>query len=110
MLRPDFNLNDKLASLACPRCGRVGLDQISQEALQQVKPGDAHRSIGTMDPAVPVRCPGCGLVAEWPAASERDPPGQESQNRPGNFREGDTLDPGTPLQRFHWRALNPQGR
>jgi len=67
MLRPDFNLNVELASLACPRCGRVGLDQISEEALQQVKLANAHRSIGAMEPAAPVRCPGCGLVAEWPA-------------------------------------------
>lgn len=69
MLRPGFNLNDELASSACPRCGRLGLDQISQEELQRVKLADVHQSIGVMDPAVPVRCPGCGLVAEWPAVS-----------------------------------------
>jgi len=69
MLRPDFNPCDALASLACPRCGRVGLEQISQEELQQARPGDAHQSIGAMDPALPVRCPGCGLAAEWPAMS-----------------------------------------
>lgn len=107
MLRPDFNLNDKLASLACPRCGRVGLDQISEKALQQVNPADAHQSIGVMDPAVPVRCPGCGLAAEWPAVSERNPRGQESQNRPGNFREGDTLDPGTPPPAFPLASAKP---
>lgn len=71
MLHPDFNLRDELSSLACPRCGRVGLSQVSQEELQQAKLMDAHRSIGAMDPAVPVRCIGCGLVAEWPAVSER---------------------------------------
>jgi len=28
MLHPDFDIAWALASVACPRCGRVGLDQL----------------------------------------------------------------------------------
>lgn len=107
MLHPDFNVAEALASVVCPRCGHIGMRQLGVDVLIRPRPENVHHSIGSMDPAVGVGCPSCSLVAEWPAVSLPDPPGQESQNRPGNFREGDTLDPGTPPPAFPPAGAKP---